>query len=369
MPVGSSRKPRNPKQKPSEVALEAKKQYIPIVRSNPQWKTYSYLHYDPLSELLFAGPPPRNLGPPEFYILTGDPADTALQWASQSGIPVPLICGANDKRPGGDWETGVSGYEGELCRRSSLAAALATPGPGSVVPDNFPIPTSGVIWAEDVVVFRGPHDSYDKLPQESWWSLPVCSVPPVRGPKLTENGTKYSFETEREVMKMKLRGALRACAYHMGSGGADCAAAAEVSVVLVGDFGLGSTYRNPPQELAELWRDVFLYDPDIRGRIRQAAFVFDDPERSTAQLILADLNKKNKNSAGHYESSGKGKTAPNKQSAWSSSSIASASSSVYGGSGYLSDFEIFRRVFDSREVRRVMGERDSRYGLQNLLTN
>lgn len=44
----------------------------------------------------------------------GDPVDVALGWASQSapnGTGVPFICAANDKRPGGDWETGVHGYE------------------------------------------------------------------------------------------------------------------------------------------------------------------------------------------------------------------------------------------------------------------
>lgn len=48
---------------------------------------------------------------------SGDPVKMALEWeahlATQSGESalVPFICAANDKRPGGDWETGVIGYE------------------------------------------------------------------------------------------------------------------------------------------------------------------------------------------------------------------------------------------------------------------
>ena len=88
----------------------------------------------------------------------------------------------------------------------------------------------------------------------------MCSIPPTRWPKLTQNGTKYSFVDERQVIKDKMRGALRVCALKSYE-----------SVVIVGDFGLGNSYRNPPQELAETWREVFLFDPDLRGRIHHAA--------------------------------------------------------------------------------------------------
>ena len=32
-----------------------------------------------------------------------------------SRVRVPFICAANERRPGGDWETGCSGYEEKLC--------------------------------------------------------------------------------------------------------------------------------------------------------------------------------------------------------------------------------------------------------------
>ncbi len=195
------------------------------------------------------------------------------------------------------------------------------------------------------VVFRGPHDRYEKLPPAQWRALPVISVPPARWPKLTQNGTKYSFDSERDMVKDKLRGALRMCAY------------AKYTSVVIGDFGLGNGYRNPPQELAELWREVFLYDPDLRGQIRHVAFVFEDPTQSTTQLILEDLAKKSKSgsSSGGSSSSSKSK---------SKAKPSSASSSLVS---IPTDYQIFASVFDSDEIQRVLSQPDSRYGLNNLL--
>lgn len=191
------------------------------------------------------------------------------------------------------------------------------------------------------MVFRGPHDKYEKLPVDQWRSLPVVSVPPPRWPKLLE-GTKYSFADEREMVKEKLRGALRICAYN------------NYHTVVVGDFGLGNGYRNPPQELAELWREVCLYDPDLRGRIRCVAFVFEDPNQSTTQLILDDIAKKAKGGSG---SSSRSKT--------KGSSSGSSSSSSAGNSP--TDIQIFSQVFDNNEIQRFLAQPDARYGLSNLL--
>ncbi|KAK0725368.1 hypothetical protein B0H67DRAFT_598635 [Lasiosphaeris hirsuta] len=340
MPLGTSKS----KPKPAEVASETKKQYIPLIKKQyaAQFKTYSYIYHQPLAQLNFLERP-LDLSPPAFFVYPGDPADGALNWASQSQIPIPFICAANDGRPGGDWETGAAGYEERLCRRSTLSATLATPGPGSRVDAHYPIPMYGGIMSADVVVFRGPHDRYEKLPPDQWRALPVVSVPPARWPKLTQNGTKYSFANEREMVKDKLRGALRICAY------------AEYTNVVIGDFGLGNGYRNPPQELAELWREVFLYDPDLRGRIRQVAFVFEDPDQSTTQLILDDLAKKSKSGSSSSGSSSSSKSKSKSKSACPNTSSAPT------------DYEIFARVFSDAEIQRVLSQPDSRYGLDNLL--
>jgi len=69
-----------------------------------------------------------------------------MDWVAQTECAIPFICAANDKRPGGDWETGVVGYEERLCRRSTLAACLATPADGSPANSHYPLPIcSGVL--------------------------------------------------------------------------------------------------------------------------------------------------------------------------------------------------------------------------------
>lgn len=210
---------------------------------------------------------------------------------------------------------------------------------------HYPI-ESGAIWSPDVgkhllvlnsiatrvsfmptlgfysVIFRNA----DMDPLEKWKTLPVCSIPPIRNPKVTENGTRYSFEMEQEVVKERLRSGLRICA------------AANCTHVVIGDFGLGNSFLNPPTELAKLWREVFLYDPGLRGRFRYVGFVFQNTVQSTTQLILDDIKKK---------SSGGGLTSSNP--------------------GVQTDFEIFSSVFENQEVRRVIEQRDPRGRLGHIL--
>ncbi|KAK3321614.1 hypothetical protein B0H66DRAFT_176271 [Apodospora peruviana] len=337
MPSGSSSKSSKPK--PSEVASETKKHYIPLIKKHyaEQWRVHSFIIQQPLLQLNFLERP-VDVSPPVFAVYHGDPVDFALGWAAQVQLPIPFICAANDKRAGGDWETGVLGYEERLCRRSTLAANLVTPGPDSRCHEHYPIPSTGAIVSPQVVVFRGPHEKYEKLPPDQWKALPVVSVTPTRWPKLTQNGTKYSFADERELVREKMRGALRICAYN------------EYTHVVIGDFGLGNGYRNPPQEFAELWREVFLYDPDLRGRIACVAFVFEDPKQSTTQLIQDDIAKKS-----------------SKSSKSSSSGSSSNSKSSSSSSSYPTDHAIFAHVFSGNEIQRVLGQPDSRYGLNNLL--
>ncbi|KAK6856078.1 hypothetical protein PG995_008229 [Apiospora arundinis] len=188
----------------------------------------------------------------------------------------------NRPRAGGDWETGVIGYEERFCRRSTLSLTLSTPAPNSPVESNYPIPSEGCIYSGCVVVFRGPHEQYTKWEPENWSHLPVVSIPAARWPKLNQMGTKFAFDVEKELVRAKIRAALAACVYNGHNR------------VVIGNFGLGNSARNPARELAELWRDVFLYDPDFRGRFAQVCFVFEDLYESTTRLIFEDMSKKAK---------------------------------------------------------------------------
>lgn len=193
-------------------------------------------------------------------------------------------------------------------------------------------------------MFKGPHDRYEHRPQSEWRELPVVSVVPVRWPKLRANGTAYSFEDEYNMAKAKLRAALTICVYN------------DIRSVVIGDFGLGS-YRNPPQAMAEMWRDVLLWDPSLRGRIENVAFVFDDRSQSTVKIILDDVAKKSR-SGGAASSSSSSSKSKGKAPSHSSSSAG----------GYPTDFDIFEHVFSIAEVNRVMTQSDTRMGLQNIVS-
>ncbi|ATY65211.1 hypothetical protein A9K55_004965 [Cordyceps militaris] len=335
----SSKPGRSSRPKPSDVALDTKRNFIPLLNASyfDLYPPYSILYREPCLQLPVNRRP--SIRPPFFRVENGDPVMRAIYYANMDSqaseiaggprIRIPFICAANERRPGGDWEIGSLLYEEKLCRRSNLFATLSTPLPQTGEESNYPIPTTGGVFSDAVVVCRGPHDRYEKL--DRWYDLPVLSVPPTRWPRLKDNGASYSFEAERQQMKDKIRGALRICHYN----GYDR--------VVVGDFGLGNGCRNPPQQLAEIWREVVLFDPDLRGQFSYIIFVFEDASLNTTQCILEELIKKEQ------------KTRIKTKGDLGSLQRAAPS-----------DMSIFERVFDAAEIERVVSEPDPRYGLEMI---
>ncbi|GJD00127.1 mitochondrial chaperone bcs1 [Colletotrichum higginsianum] len=211
---------------------------------------------------------------------------------------------------------------------------------------NYPIPMEGAIYSPDVVRFRQFQDRIESLDMKDWRSLPVISMPPTRWPKLTDQGRKYSFSEERELVRNKMRAALRICVFN------------GYNHVVIGDFGLGNGYRNPPKELAELWRDVFLYDPELRGQFLAVMFAFEDDRQCTAKCILDDIAKKTKGSSSSSSSS----KSKSKSSSSSSSSLSGSSSS------HKSDFRIFSEIFADNEIARVRSQPDPRYAFSAIMS-
>lgn len=170
-------------------------------------------------------------------------------------------------------------------------------------------------------------------------------MPPTRWPKLTDGGKRYSFAEERQLMQNKMRAALRICAYQ------------EFEYVVVGDFGLGNGYRNPPRELAEMWREVLLWDPQLRGKFQAVCFVFEDEKQSTSRHIQEDIAKKSKSSS----------ASKSRSKSISSSSSSSSHSSSAASSSHRSDLKIFKDVFDENEVARIRHQVDPRYGFATIM--
>ncbi|KAG6146005.1 hypothetical protein E4U37_000587 [Claviceps purpurea] len=217
--------------------------------------------------------------PPEFRVVHDDPVKVALGYA-KSGIRVPFICAAHHRGPGLRHQDERPTYEEDFCHRSNLFDTLTRTEPGMHVPRLYPIPATGGIFSDRVAVYLGPrednYESLDPIPD-----LPVVSVSPVRNPGVKGNGTKYQYQKDESTMREKICGALRICLHN------------NYDRVVIGDFGLGDGFHNPPQAVAETWRDLLLFDPDLCGQFESVDFAFVDPMQSTTQVLWDERRKFN----------------------------------------------------------------------------
>ena len=94
----------------------------------------------------------------------------------------------------------------------------------------------------------------------------------------------------------------------------------------IGNFGLGPGFKNPPEEVATMWKDAFLKDPEFKGHFQDIVFAFEPPEGTSSRS----------NSSAKASSS---KSSPKGSSSSKSSTTSSSSSSS------SSDLDIFRHVF------------------------
>ncbi|MCJ1362838.1 hypothetical protein MMC16_001944 [Acarospora aff. strigata] len=277
------------KPKPSEIAAEAKKTYIPYIEQKfPQYPVRSVLHLD--SCTLRIGPKQSTETRLRVAVIDGDPVDVALDWYEynvknpaktiNSSVPavtrIPVVNMANEKRPGGDWESGLMAPEENFCRRSNLVHALNTPWDPYPAYEHYPIPTKGGIYSPYVVVFRSGPDRYQIW--RDFKAIPVISVAPVRRPKLDETGTQYSFQQEKELMKEKMRTVLR------------IAAKWEHRELCMGAFGVGPGFRNPVTEVAAMWRDLLFSEEEFQGAFTNVVFAVEGSQSSNVNGGLTDYD-------------------------------------------------------------------------------
>ena len=150
------------KAKPSDIAAEAKRIYIPYVeREFPEFPVQSYSYGDSSKHRvdLAANDQSRKL---RVAVIEGDPVDVALDWndynerearsscmanGHREKSSIPVVNMANEKRAGGDWESGLLAPEECLCRRSNLVHTLTAP---ATATSHYPIPTNGGIYSPHV---------------------------------------------------------------------------------------------------------------------------------------------------------------------------------------------------------------------------
>ena len=124
-------------------------------------------------------------------------------------------------------------------------------------------------------MFRDGPDQYEVW--RDFKSVPVISVAPVRRPKLDETGTRYSFDQERELMKDKMRSILRIAAKW---GHRD---------ICLGAFGVGSIFRNPVREVAEMWKQLLFEESEFTGVFSNVVFAIEPSSNATSSPGPSDL--------------------------------------------------------------------------------
>ena len=149
----------------SEIASEAKKTYTPYIQAQyPQFPPVSISYPDSLKLRLSSRA--GSINKLRVAVIEGDPVDVALGWhdsnLEENGAPrdmrkqaaaIPVVNMANEKRAGGDWDSGLIAPEECLCRRSNLAKVLTTPTAQSGQVPHYPIRTTGGIYSPHVGAF------------------------------------------------------------------------------------------------------------------------------------------------------------------------------------------------------------------------
>ncbi|KAL8692033.1 MAG: hypothetical protein Q9218_002865 [Villophora microphyllina] len=262
------------KQKPSDIAAEAKRIFFPQVEKRcPSLPAKSIFYPDATRLQIRPGTvSKRKL---RVAVIDGDPLDVALDWheynqrSGDHSTPqsnheaIPVVNMANEKRAGGDWESGLMAPEECLCRRSNLVQALKTPYDPKSPPQHYPIPSTGVVFRS------GAEDGY--VPWSRFKTLPVISVAPVRRPKLDETGTDYSFDQEREIMKEKMRSVLRIAASHHRAD------------LCMGAFGVGPGFRNPVSQIASMWKELLFDEAEFHGVFANVVFAIENNADNTSK--------------------------------------------------------------------------------------
>ncbi|KAH8825426.1 hypothetical protein DL96DRAFT_184711 [Flagelloscypha sp. PMI_526] len=148
---------------------------------------------------------------------------------------------ASPLRPGGGILTGASSQEEFLCLRTTLYPALRD--------EFYRIPETGLIYTQDVLVFRDSTTPLPKdLPKSEQYHTDIVSSAMFRMPdlKVNEDGSKtWAEDSDKELVLLKMRMVMRALVRH------------NVSAVVLGAWGCGA-YGNPAAEIAQAWKLVLL---------------------------------------------------------------------------------------------------------------
>ncbi|KAE8447735.1 hypothetical protein EG329_010542 [Mollisiaceae sp. DMI_Dod_QoI] len=196
---------------------------------------------------------------------------------SKSFTRVAALNMASSYTPGGGFLNGAFAQEETLCMRSTLYYSLSS--------SYYRIPELCAIYSPDILVFRSS-DMKD-LSKPEWFYTDVISVAALKQPELKFNADKtkmiYEYEQDRELMMDKIR-LIFQVAREKG-----------VNRLCLGAIGCGA-YRNPPEEVANMFRKVILGTKKRRGveGFEEIIFaIFDDgPNLKAFKEVFEDVMEK-----------------------------------------------------------------------------
>jgi uncharacterized protein (TIGR02452 family) len=192
---------------------------------------------------------------------TYDAVQTLIQ-STKPGTKIAALNMASALHPGGGVLNGALAQEESLCVRSTLYPSLK---------DNFyRIPSTAAIYTPDVLVFRSA--SHADLPKAEWFYTDIISVAAPKHPDTVmgpDEKLVYEVEQDKETMVLKVR-LIFQVARQKG-----------IKHLVLGALGCGA-YRNPPEEVAKIFRKAIFGDGRKRGPVEgveEVVFaIFDDGE-------------------------------------------------------------------------------------------
>ena len=155
----------NGRPKPSEIAVEAKRTYIPYIEQKyPDLPAGSFT-YSETNGSVSCKDKYESTGNLRVAVIDGDAVDVALKWnheesrtksqdpsrrVSPKELRIPLVLPVDEKRAGGDWESGSMAPEENLSRRSNLVHCLSRSKAASNGHAAYPIPSKGGFYSPHV---------------------------------------------------------------------------------------------------------------------------------------------------------------------------------------------------------------------------
>jgi uncharacterized protein (TIGR02452 family) len=187
----------------------------------------------------------------EYSVINADCLETA-EILVKSGFNPCVLNLASRQNPGGGVISGAGAQEENIFRRSNLYLSLF-----QFVPyaneygikrheKSYPLDrNTGGIYSANITVFRGSEKNGYCLLKKPF-TVSFVTVPAINAPELIErNGNLYIADNLVEPTKEKIRTILRIAGKY------------KYNCLVLGAFGCGA-FANPPNHMAQLFKEVFL---------------------------------------------------------------------------------------------------------------